>query len=162
MNAIEFDQKLIQLQKPLQFFAYQFTYNTEDAADLVQETNLKAVKNRGNFKAQTNFKAWLYTIMRNTFINHYRKQQLNLTYRKKVVSQPKPSNDFQPEMALSIKDMDEKIHLLEEVFRVPFQYYQKGFKYKEIADKLNIPIGTVKSRIFLARKKLMDILVDYQ
>jgi RNA polymerase sigma factor (sigma-70 family) len=139
----------------------------DDAKDLVQETMLKALTNREKFKTGTNIKAWLYTIMRNTFINNYNKivkrssnvdsseylQYLNtddsfVTYNKGVSSFVK-------------SDIDDAIQHLNEEHRTPFMMYYVGYKYLEIAEKLKIPIGTVKNRIHIARKELKSALSIY-
>lgn len=147
--------------------AYQLTRNPDDAQDLVQETLLKAFTHRERFVAGTNLKAWLYTIMRNTFINHYNKvakrtqvieqEELlqHLAHNSRFVS----VNDAQSSFAK--EDIEGALATLAEEYRVPFIMYYIGYKYLEIADKLSIPIGTVKNRIHLARKELKERLHMY-
>lgn len=168
MSAIDFDNQLIAFQKPLKSFAYGFTNNDEEANDLLQETFLKALTYRDKFEESTNLKAWLYTIMRNTFINNYRKAVrantiIDKTDEQYFINTADTNSGFEtPDSMYSHKQISLVVDALEDEYRVPFTMYNKGFKYKEIADKLNLPIGTIKSRIFLARKKLMVSLVDYR
>jgi RNA polymerase sigma-70 factor (ECF subfamily) len=166
MTAIEFNYQITRLQDNLKAFAHSLTLNTEDAKDLMQETLLKALRYRDKFQDQTNLKAWMYTIMKNTFINEYRRRK-----RTDVIFDDTPENYFlnigknrgyvSPESVFSHKEMLNAVDELEPEYKTPFQRHVDGFKYKEIADELNLPIGTVKSRIFLARKKLMDMLPGY-
>ena len=167
MTAMEFNKQLTNLHNNLQYFANKLTGNIEDANDLMQDTYLKALKNREKFEDDTNMKAWTFTIMKNTYINNYRKTRninsimdntndlFNLNIQCKS-DFPAPDSEFHT------KEIHSKISNLHENQRIPFELYHSGYKYHEIADKLNISIGTVKSRIFLSRQKLMDSLKDYQ
>jgi len=163
MTAIEFNHKLIGLQKNLNYFAYTLTSNYDDAQDLVQETYLKALSNRDKFTADTNLKAWTYTIMKNTFINKYRQTvrhntMVDTTDDLYYLNLTKESNIGMPDSDISIKDIHRAISNIDEDQRMPFEMYTQGYKYHEIADHLNLSIGTVKSRIFFTRKKLMQAL----
>ncbi|MBP8849299.1 MAG: RNA polymerase sigma factor [Breznakibacter sp.] len=163
MTAIQFDTKLLSLQDRLLYFALSLTSNHDDAKDLLQETILKALTYRGQFIENTNFKAWVFTIMKNTFINNYRREQkvrntfdskedsLDFAAKKNFASET-------PESAHAVMEMTQTIERLDDEFRVPFKMHTEGFKYKEIAEELNLPIGTVKSRIFFTRKKLQEML----
>ncbi|MBN2763244.1 MAG: RNA polymerase sigma factor, partial [Bacteroidales bacterium] len=148
-------------------FALSLTSDTEDARDLLQETFVKAISFRDKFAADSNLKAWTFTIMKNTFINNYRKSAkrrttidqtddlyyLNLSSETSIES---------PESTVSAKEIENHIEQLEDEYKLPFKMHLKGYKYKEIGDILGLKIGTVKSRIFFTRKKLMDSLgVDY-
>jgi len=166
MTAIEFNQQLINQRTPLKNFAYSLTLNSEEAQDLLQDTYLKALTYRDKFADASNLKAWLYTIMKNTFINSYRRsiktrqiiqQTEDLSYVKPASGANAPSAESQ----MNHKQIVKAIDALEEDYKIPFTRYYDGFKYKEIADELNLPIGTVKSRIFLARKRLMEQLKDF-
>ncbi|MEG0948083.1 MAG: RNA polymerase sigma factor [Bacteroidales bacterium] len=159
-------QQLLGLQDRLFSFALSMTENREDAKDLLQETTLRVLDNQDKFVADTNFKAWVFTLMRNIFINNYRK----LVREQRFVSPsdelyqlniPADSGYSSPESVLSIGEMNDAVKHLEEEIRAPFLMHVLGFKYYEIAEKLQIPIGTVKSRIFLARKQLMVKLKEY-
>ena len=163
MTAVEFNYKLLSLQKNLKYFAYTLTSNYEDAQDLVQETYLKALTNREKFAADTNLKAWTFTIMKNTFINNYRQNVRNNTIVDKTddlyyLNLTKESGIGLPDSDVSAKDIQREIKRINEDQRKPFEMYNQGYKYKEIAEKLNLSIGTVKSRIFFTRKKLMETL----
>lgn len=149
----------------LQSFALNFTRNNEDAKDLTQETMLKAITYRNYYTPQTNFRAWVFTIMRNIFINQYRRKVKSGTIfdHSKDLYLLNNSHDSENSTLGSIteKEVNKHINALEYEYKEPFEMHFQGFKYKEIADQLGIPIGTVKSRIFIARKKLMDLLPDY-
>ncbi|MGZ4049042.1 MAG: RNA polymerase sigma factor [Bacteroidia bacterium] len=166
MTAIEFNQQLINQRTPLKNFAYSLTLNSEEAQDLVQETYLKALKYRDKFVDATNLKAWLYKIMKNTFINTYRRsvKTRQIITQTDDLSQVRPlngSNSPSAESQINLKHISKAVESLEDEYKIPFKRYFDGFKYKEIADELDLPIGTVKSRIFLARKKLMSDLKEY-
>ena len=136
------------LQKHLGNFAMSLTLNKEDAEDLMQETNLKVLDNHDKYVDNTNFKGWVFTIMRNIFINNYRRAA-----RSKTLIDT--TDD------LYVKEISSVINSFSEEYRVPFSMFVAGYKYEEIADKMNIPLGTVKSRIFFARKRLKNILNDF-
>jgi RNA polymerase sigma-70 factor (ECF subfamily) len=163
MSTIEFDAKFNKLSSLLHSFAYNLTKNVEDAKDLFQETAFRALTNRDKFRPGTNFKAWLFTIMKNIFINNYRKKVKantimdstdNLFYINSgtsVISNEADSNIMMEELGNMVNELDETI-------RVPFIMHYEGFKYQEIADYLALPLGTVKSRIFFARKELKEMI----
>lgn len=166
MTAIEFNQQLINQRTPLTNFAYSLTLNTDDAKDLLQDTFLKAISYRDKFIDATNLKAWLYTIMKNTFINNYRRNNK----KKQILAEANDTNLLKQNMGnltpasesnINVKEIKAAVEALEDDYKIPFQRYFDGYKYKEIADEMNLPIGTVKSRIFLARKQLMGTLKEY-
>lgn len=166
MSIAEFNESLLNLETYLRHFALGFTRNEEDAKDLTQETMLKAITYSAQYKPQTNFKAWVFTIMRNIFINQYRRKVKSGTIFDRsgesyLLAQATGNTDT-PLNFVTGRELNKQIRTLGDEFRAPFEMHFEGFKYKEIADKLGIPIGTVKSRIFIARKKLMDLLPDYQ
>ncbi|MBB6612059.1 RNA polymerase sigma factor [Pontibacter sp. Tf4] len=168
MTAIEFSNLIQGVTNTLRPVAFNLTRDADDAKDLVQETVLKALMNRDKFKAGTNLKAWLYTIMRNTFINNYNKitkrssnidsseylQYLNTD--ENYITQNKGTATF------VMNDINKAIAGLSEEHRTPFMMYYVGYKYTEIAEKLEIPIGTVKNRIHIARKELKQQLKVYR
>jgi RNA polymerase sigma factor (sigma-70 family) len=167
MTAIEFNYQLTNLSGNLQRFALSLTSNSEDAKDLLQETFAKAITYREKFEDNTNLKAWTFTIMKNTFINNYRRNvKTNTTFdhtddlyylnlKNEVISET-------PDTQYSVKEIQKSIEELSDEFRLPFVMHTQGYKYKEIAEKLNLKIGTVKSRIFFTRKKLMEKLQGYE
>ncbi len=162
-----FNEEVVDAQQSLKSFAYRFTGNEEEAKDLLQETMLKAISYRTKFRAGTNLKAWLYTIMKNTFINKYRKSMranvmVDTTDENYFINQTQAVNDDHPEAMYNHQELQQVVEELDETYRVPFMMYFNGFRYKEISQDLDLPIGTVKSRIFLARRKLMLSLPQYQ
>lgn len=163
MTDVKFIEQLLELEQSLSKYASHFKLCSADSRDLVQETFLKAMLNREKFVDNRYLKAWVFTIMRNTFINNYRQNLLHKTfYENDDVSltskQTKASDSSDPDSVLSAIEINQKIEQLRECFREPFKMYIAGFRYKEIAEKININIGTVKSRIFLARKLLINQL----
>jgi len=167
MTALEFNHQLISLEDKLSRFALSLTSNREDAKDLLQETLLKAIAYRDQFVQYTNLKAWTYTIMKNTFINNYRRNvRQNTTFDNTkdlyFLNQNKDTKNVTPDSAYSSQEINLVIDSLDDDFRIPFKMHTEGYKYKEIAQKLDLKIGTVKSRIFFTRKKLMDALKDYE
>ena len=165
MSTIEFNEALIGMENNLHSFAMSFTRNNEDAKDLTQETMLKAITYRTYYTPQTNFKAWVFTIMRNIFINQYRRKVKSGTIfdnsKELYLLNGTSDESNQPIHYITEKEVNNKINALGDEYKLPFEMHFQGFKYKEIADRLEIPIGTVKSRIFIARKKLMDLLPEY-
>jgi RNA polymerase sigma factor (sigma-70 family) len=167
MTAMEFNYQLTNLSVNLQRFALSLTSNSEDAKDLLQETFAKAITYRDKFEDNTNLKAWTFTIMKNTFINNYRRNaKAHTTFDNTddlyYLNLKNESVSETPDMAYSVKEIQKKINELSDEFRKPFLMHTQGYKYKEIADKLNLKIGTVKSRIFFTRKKLMEKLEGYE
>jgi RNA polymerase sigma-70 factor (ECF subfamily) len=166
MTAIEFNTQVIGLRKALKYFALSLTSNSEDAKDLLQDTILKAFAYRDKFVDKTNLKAWLFTIMKNTFINNYRRAVrtntiIDGTKDLYYINIPNKNGYASPESTLNAKQINNVIEALEDEYKIPFMRFVDGYKYKEIAEELGLPIGTVKSRIFIARKKLMEVLKDY-
>ncbi len=166
MTAIEFDITVSKTSKALKPFAMRLTKDVEDANDLLQDTMLKALMHRDKFTEGTNLKAWLYTIMKNTFITNYqrlvrKKTFIDTTDNLHYLNSPLHTVQNGAVGAFAMQDINEAIEDLEETHRTPFVMHFRGFKYHEIAEKLNIPIGTVKNRIHLARKSLKDRLFMY-
>lgn len=166
MSPQEFNASLVQLKEGLEYYAYSLTNNRDDAQDLVQDTFLKALIYRDKFEDNTNLKAWTYTIMRNTFINNYRRAIKSGTIIDKTedayyLNSSSKSMVGMPESELSVKELEHAISTVPDDQRIPFEMQYKGYKYKEIAEELNLSIGTVKSRIFFCRKKLINKLKEY-
>ena len=163
MTALEFNHQLISLEDKLSRFALSLTANRDDAKDLLQETLYKAIVYRDQFVQYTNLKAWTYTIMKNTFINDYRRSvrhhSFNINDNEPFsINQLISDGTFEADSVYSAKEMTICIEELSDMFRIPFKMYLSGYKYKEIAEELELNIGTIKSRIFLSRKKLQDQL----
>jgi RNA polymerase sigma-70 factor (ECF subfamily) len=167
MTQIEFTHKLVSLKDNLDYFAYLLTSNQEDAKDLVQDTFLKALSHRDKFQPDTNLKAWTYTIMKNTFINNYRRNVksgtiVHISEDLYYLNNSRVSDEQTAEGKIAVKDILASISRLEEDHRRPFEMHIEGYKYKEIAEALELSIGTVKSRIFFTRKKLMEDLREFE
>lgn len=161
MVSANFNSEIISLEPSLTRYAFSLTSNMEDAKDLVQETYFKALNNQDKFDEQTNIKAWMYTIMKNTFINDYRRRvKKQAIFNKDVqefvlVSKPAQSS---PESDYNFRELTAMVNSLEPEFRIPFQMHDNGYKYQEIADELGLHLGTVKSRIHFSRQKLIEKL----
>jgi len=166
MASLEFNNLLISNADFLKPFATNLTKDSETAKDLFQETLYKALANQEKYNVGTNIKAWLFTIMRNIFINDYRRKA-----KQQTIFDNTP-NDFllnynqaavfnQAESDLRIKEIYQAIDLLPEIFKTPFLLYFDGYKYHEIAEALNEPLGTIKSRIHFARKLLKEQIKRY-
>lgn len=163
MSTIEFNGRYEGMSKLLHAFAYNLTKNTEDAKDLYQETSFRALTNKDKFRPGTNFKAWLFTIMKNIFINNYRKKvrantimdstdnNFYLNSGKAIIANGGESNIMMEELTTMIDGLEDGI-------RIPFMMHYEGFKYQEIAEELDLPLGTVKSRIFFARKEMKSLI----
>jgi len=159
MSTVEFNQMLVNNAEFLKPFAITLTRDSEAAKDLFQETLFRALANKDKYSVGTNIKAWLYTIMRNIFINNYRRKVkqntiFDSTPNDFLINQTQSVVVNNAESNLRLKDIQEAIHNLPQIFRNPFLLYFDGFKYHEIADMLSEPLGTIKSRIHFARKLL--------
>lgn len=166
MTTIQFHNSLTGLENKMYYFALSLTSNSDKAHDLVQETFLRALTYQSKFSSDTNLIAWVYTIMKNTFINEYRrniKAKTTIENKSNKLRISFAKDDFYPSVDSihAEKEIYKRIAQLEEEFREPFQLFLSGYKYKEIADKLELPLGTVKSRIFFTRKRLSKCLSDY-
>jgi RNA polymerase sigma-70 factor (ECF subfamily) len=163
MSALEFHMQFDQFTKVLQGFAYNLTKNREDAKDLYQETAFRALNNKDKFIPGTNLKAWLLTIMKNIFINNYRKKVkantiIDSTENQYLLNSGSNAIDNDAESQILIDEITAMIETLDDSLKIPFEMHRLGYKYQEIADKLRLPLGTVKSRIFFARKELKDMI----
>ncbi len=161
-----FRQDLLGVQDDLLRFAYKLTADREEANDLLQETSLKALDNEDKYMPDTNFKGWIYTIMRNIFINNYRKIIREQTFVDQTdnfyhLNLPQESGFNNTEGNYDSKEMHRIVNELPRDFKVPFSMHISGFKYREIADYLGLPLGMVKSRIFFTRKRLQQELKDF-
>ncbi len=158
MSTVEFYTNVNAISSILRAFAFKLTQDSEKSKDLYQETVFKALKNKDSFSIGTNFKAWITTIMRNTFINEYRRARNN-----QVTSVGHDGLYFklnhktvhnEGEISMNYEELVKMVNNLDDKLRIPFQRFYEGFKYHEIADELDLPIGTIKSRIHKARKIL--------
>lgn len=164
MTALEFNNNLSKVEALLFGFAMKLTRNKEKAKDLMQETLMKCFDNRDRFRKGTNFKSWSTTVMYNSYINHFRKGKT----RKKII---KPVEDFnlivetnsapgKAHSTIMLKELHNIVASLKEEYKIPFKMYVEGYQYDEIAELLNLPLGTVKSRIFYARKRLKKMVTN--
>lgn len=167
MNALQFKKNLLGMQENMMNFALMLTANREDAQDLMQDTTLKVLDNQEKFIDNVNFKGWVLTIMRNIFINNYHKivrtqtvvdQGVDL-YNLDIMNE---SGFDSPEGSYQIQEISKAIENLNKDLKIPFSMYVSGYKYNEIAEKLGLPLGTVKSRIFFARQELQKTLKNYR
>ena len=163
MSQLEFHDRFYQMESLLQAFAYNLTKNVEDAKDLFQETAFRALTNREKFNPGTNFKAWLFTIMKNIFINNYRKKTkantiMDSTDNMYYINSGSISISNGAESSIMMQELTKMIAGLDDSIKIPFLMHYQGYKYQEIADHLDLPLGTVKSRIFFARKELKDLI----
>lgn len=161
------ESKLISLQSNMMNFAMMLTSNRDDAEDLLQDTTLKVLDNAEKFAENTNFKGWVFTIMRNIFINNYRRMSRSAT----VIDQTEDLYQLDlavdtavdsPEGTYAASEITKAIEEFSDGYRIPFSMHVAGYKYEEIAEEMQLPLGTVKSRIFFARKQLQKRFADYR
>ena len=167
MNSLKFQDRLLGLQDNLLNFAYMLTANREEAKDLLQDTTLKALDNEDKYIDNVNFNGWVFTIMRNIFINNYLRVVRNQTIIDQTedlyhLNLPQDSGFASPEGSFTVKEITTAINSFSEEYRIPFSMHVAGYKCHEIAEKMDLPLGTVKSRIFFARQRLQEMLKDYK
>lgn len=163
MSAAEFNGMIDDLSQVLYSFAYNLTKSADASKDLYQETAYRAITNRDKFKPGTNFKAWMFTIMKNIFINNYRKKKkantiIDTTENLYYINSGSVTINNNAESSIMSEELMAMIDELDDSTRIPFMMHYEGYKYQEIADELELPLGTVKSRIFFARKALKDTI----
>lgn len=160
-NPDYFIYDLVKLQEQLYYYALQLTEDREDALDLVQETSFKALKNRNRLHNNDHIRAWLYTILKNTYINYLRSSHYRQLTRDNddLNSYPATSGGVHgaPYELLEKKELYEIIKMLPGAYEQPITMFLSGYSYKEIAERMNIPIGTVKSRIHLGKKQIRRV-----
>jgi len=166
MTALEFTHQVAGMRSTLQTFTSRFCRDRDESLDLVQDTMLKALTYRDKFRDDTNLKGWLFTIMRNTFINSYRKNKRSRTSHDTTKDlfflNAEESHTFnRPEESMEFKEIWRNVCRLRDDLLTPFKMHTSGYKYHEIAKHLDIPIGTVKNRIFHARKEIQKNLQGY-
>lgn len=166
METLNITHKILDMQPELRRFAYKLTEDHETANDLVQDCMLKALDNQEKFVHAQNFKGWMYTIMRNIFINNYRRSlhQVDMTdavYQLYAQNLTDGEVGTRFENIYDLKELYKVIHAVPEELKKPFLMFVAGFKYREIAEKMKLPVGTIKSRLFLIRKRLQEDLKDF-
>ncbi len=167
MATAKFQSNLMSLQANMLNFAYMLTSNRDDAYDLLQDTTLKALDNEDKYTDGTNFKGWVFTIMRNIFINNYRRGTraatvVDTTENLYHLNLSQDSGLETPEGSYGANEITDAINSFSDDYRIPFSMHVAGYKYNEIAEQMKLPLGTVKSRIFFARKKLQERFSDYR
>jgi RNA polymerase sigma-70 factor (ECF subfamily) len=165
MTAIEFNNHILSYENNLRKFAISLTSDMEDASDLVQETYLKAFSYKDRLSNYSNLKSWIFSIMKNTFINNYHKSSresssLDSSLQPHLMHNYGDGGKTSPDSIFSEGEIMSAIDQLDEKYKTAFQMHLSGYKYKEIADELGLNIGTVKSRIFNARQILMGAFND--
>src|SRR6187402_1030615 len=166
MSAAEFNELLLGNADPLRPFAVNLTHDQDTAKDLFQETLYKALANKDKYCTGTNIKAWLFTIMRNIFINNYRRRSKQRTIfdngtNEILINSGKIIVSNGGENYLQLKETHKAIYQLPQIFKIPFLLHIEGYRYHEISESLNEPLGTIKSRIYFARKLLKEQLSRY-
>ena len=166
MASAKFQSNLMSLQANMLNFAFMLTNNRDDAYDLLQDTTLKALDNEDKYADNTNFKGWVFTIMRNLFINNYRRGVraatiIDTTDNLYHLNISQDSALESPEDSYGASEITSAINELSDEYRIPFSMHVAGYKYNEIAQQMNLPLGTIKSRIFFARQRLQEMLKDY-
>ena len=167
MGTSKFQSNLMNLQSNMLNFAYMLTSNRDDAYDLLQDTTLKVLDNESKYAENTNFKGWVFTIMRNIFIKNYRRTaraatMIDTTDNLYHINLSQDSGLESPEESYGAGEIGAAIESFSDEYRIPFSMHVAGYKYNEIAEHMNLPLGTVKSRIFFARKKLQEQFADYR
>lgn len=165
-NTNYIETRLMSLQSNMLNFAYSLTNNRDDAYDLVQDTVLKVLGNQEKYTENTNFKGWVFTIMRNIFINNYRRAVRSATIIDQTenlhhLNLSQDSGFDTPEGSYTVNEITEAISEFPEKYRQPFSMHVAGYKYEEIAEEMGLPLGTIKSRIFAARQTLQKRFADY-
>ncbi|MCM1336931.1 MAG: sigma-70 family RNA polymerase sigma factor [Candidatus Amulumruptor caecigallinarius] len=167
MSTPKFEKQLVEMQGNLLNFAYMLTSNRDDAYDLLQDTTLKALDNEEKYVDNVNFKGWVFTIMRNIFINKYRRMVRSATVIDQTedlyhINTAQDSGLASPEGSFAEKEIHAAIDAFADEYRIPFSMHIAGYKYNEIAAHMKLPLGTVKSRIYFARRRLQEQLGDYR
>jgi RNA polymerase sigma-70 factor (ECF subfamily) len=165
-TVINFQVLVVNMIASLKPYAINLTKNMDNAEDLLQETVYRALTNHEKYIEGTNLKAWLFTIMKNIFINNYRRAAkrntlIDTTDNLYFINMPSINMAHTGSGNLMLEDINHAIDKLGDEYRVPFMMHFEGFKYHEIAEDLELPLGTVKSRIFFARKELKNQLTAY-
>lgn len=162
MTSENFNAEVKKIESVMNGFAMKLTRNKENAKDLIQETLMRSFASRDRFKEGTNFKAWITTIMYNSYINHYRRAKTKNAVIKPIEDLSylpgNTSKEMSGEKIILLKELKGMVNNLSDTYKIPFEMFTEGYHYNEIAEKMQLPMGTVKSRIFYARKKLSDMV----
>lgn len=166
MTVMEFTHQVAGMRDTLYTFTRRFTTDRDESLDLVQDTILKALTYKDKFREDVNLKGWLFTIMRNTFINNYRKHQrsktsVDISKDLYYLNMEDEHTFHRPQESMQFKEIWSSMNTIKDEFMIPFKMHTTGYKYQEIASHLDLPIGTVKNRIFQARKEIQKKLQGY-
>ncbi len=157
MTTQEFQNKLLLIQDDLLRFAFRLTANSDDANDLRQETTLKALDNQDKFAPDSNFRNWVFTIMHHNFVNNYRRQLRSQAAATHILASSSISTEYEESnKSADYQQIWNALRQMPRQYSIPFMLHLRGYKYREIAEKLQLPIGTVKSRIFVTRQNLQQ------
>ena len=170
MNNEEEDSikdELLKIQGYLYRYAYKLTCDTEKAKDLLQDTSLKILFNKDKYVRNDNFRGWACMVMKNIFLNKNHKENRicsleDYDIERYSVNIPHESGLGIQDVICTIEDINKALSSFSNIYSLPISMYISGCKYEDIATLMNLPIGTVKSRIFYARKKLQILLKDYR
>ena len=166
MNTLQFQNRLLGLQDNMMSFALLLTSNPDEAQDLLQDTTLKVLDNQDKYIDNSNFKGWVMTVMRNIFINNYHRAIRTQGIIDQGIDVYNIDNTYDsgldsPAGSLDIREMTDAINSLTDEMKIPFSMHLSGYKYDEIANAMDLPLGTIKSRIFFARQELQKRLKDF-
>lgn len=166
MTQKEFSETISVHASSLRLHALNFTRDPEDANDLLQDTLLKATRFVSNFQDGTNIKGWLFVIMKNTFINNYRKhpKTRDVTVQEDEITSANlyySATTNGSVGSFAMQDINRALSMLPERYSSPFVRYFEGYKYHEIAEEMQLPLGTVKTYIHEARILLKKYLKQY-
>ncbi|MDR0995235.1 MAG: RNA polymerase sigma factor [Tannerella sp.] len=165
MNTVQFQKKLLGMQGIMTNFALKLTSNASDAQDLVQETSLKVLDNQEKYTDNSNFAGWVFTVMHHIFVNNYHRlvqQQATIDQQADVynLDVPDESSINMADSKVRLGELSAAVDKLPRPIKAVFSMYMSGYKYNEIAQRLDLPIGTVKSRIFFARTELQKAMEE--
>jgi len=165
MNQLQFTTAISKFSPKLLLHAIKFTKDEDEAKDLLQETLIKGVKSLNTFTEESNLKGWLYTIMKNTYINQFLKQdRRNAIFKsnEEIITKGTQIAINDGERNFVMKDIHQALSSINESYRIPFLRYFEGYKYHEIAEELDLPVGTIKTHIHQARIGLKKYLKQYR
>ena len=162
MEKEEMTDYLIGNQEEMYQWAYRLTRNYDDAQDLLQSTLLCALKSVGMYTEENNISGWLYTIMRNTTRHSGRCCCMEKEDIERMMQLGENALNDNAEIAFDMSDIQRAIDTLDRPYKIPMSLYLSGYKYQEVAEKMGIPLGTVKSRIHASRVQLQETLKDFR
>ena len=165
MKIQTFESEIIESRPMLYSKAFNLFRDSEKAQDIVQDTMLKALTYKDKFVEGTNLRGWLYTILKNTFINDYNRNAKHPTYLRDTFTDGFVGTENRVEQNqglanIKMEEIQKALASIDEKFSKPFLMHFEGFKYEEIAEEMQLPLGTIKTRIHKARLMLQEQLSD--